>query len=134
LTGASSNSFTVTGPAAKLAFTQQPGPASTGVFFATQPTVAVEDSTGLVVTDDNTTSITLSLVGIGTLTCGGGLLSATAVNGVATFSGCSIDAVGTDTIHAASNPALTAADTSPFAVAASSGTVWYFAEGFTGNN
>ena len=53
---------------------------------------------------------------------------------MAAFSGCSVDAVGTDTIHATSSPALTAADTSAFSVTASSGTVWYFAEGFTGNN
>ncbi len=80
---------------------------------------------------DSATVVALSLKAgsTGTLTCAP-TLSATAAAGVATFSGCSIDAVGTDVLHAAAG--AMAGDSPPFAVTASSGTVWYFAEGFTG--
>ncbi|MFZ0161203.1 MAG: fibronectin type III domain-containing protein, partial [Kineosporiaceae bacterium] len=47
LTSATSNSFTIAiGPAAKLAFTQQPGGATGGTAFVTQPVVEVRDAGG----------------------------------------------------------------------------------------
>lgn len=90
--------FTVTGipgDPTKLDFIDSPTSATSGVTWASadQPVVAVEDADGLVVTDDNTTDVTLSLFGsggtYGTLSCSGGLTE-TAVDGYASFSGCRI--------------------------------------------
>ena len=83
-----------------------------GAVWATQPVVTVQDSGGATVTTD-TSSVTLSGSG---LTCTGGLTKA-AVNGVAAFSGCSMSAAGTFTLHA-TDSALTAADSASFAVSA----------------
>jgi Subtilase family len=134
LTVADSALFTVTGAANKLAFTQQPASGLTGMPFALQPLVAIEDSTGATVAADSTTQVTLTLKAgsTGMLTCSG-TLTATAAAGLATFSSCTVDAVGTDVLHATSLPALTAADSASFAVTTSVGTQWYFAEGFTGS-
>ena len=106
LAPADSNPFVVTGPATQLVFTQAPASGLTGVAFATQPVVKLEDAAGRVVVADSATVVTLSLKAgsTGTLTCAP-TLSATAAAGVATFSGCSIDAVGTDVLHAAAGAA-----------------------------
>ena len=80
--------------AAKLAFTQQPSNSTGGVAFGTQPKVTVQDAFGNTVTSD-TSSVTLAIgtnPGTGTLS---GTKTVTAVNGVATFSGLSIDKSGT---------------------------------------
>jgi hypothetical protein len=120
LTSATSGTFNVTvGPAAKLAFTQQPAGATAGVAFTTQPKVAVQDAGGNVVTTD-ASSVTLAITsGTGTagaaLTCTANPLAAS--SGVATFAGCKIDLAGSGyTLHA-SDGALTATDSSSFNVA-----------------
>ncbi|MCC6385857.1 MAG: hypothetical protein IT302_00590 [Dehalococcoidia bacterium] len=84
----------IPGMADHVAFVTAPTGPAEGVPFAIAPTVAVRDGTGATVTADNATAVTLSLEGSGTLTCTGGL-TATAVNGVATFPGCAISAPGT---------------------------------------
>ena len=101
----SSSSFTVgsSGSPAQLAFTPSPGSAARGAPLSPQPVVSIEDSGGNVVGTD-TSHVTISLNGPGTLTCTGTGLRVQAVNGVATFSGCSVDTV-------ASGDTLTAADT-----------------------
>ena len=113
LTAADSASFLVTGPT--LSFVQEPSGAIAGGAFSIQPSVAVESGSGATVTVDNSTVVTLSLTGTGTLSCEDGL-SRVVSSGIATFSNCSVDTAGTHTIHATSNPALIAADTTSFEV------------------
>ena len=97
LTAVQSAAFTVTpGVPAELVFKQQPGGGTGGTLWSTgdQPTVWIEDSQGnLVTTDQN--AVTLS---IGTNPSNGtlsGCSTVNAVNGIATFSGCTIDKAGT---------------------------------------
>ena len=94
LTSQASNSFMITqGVPVQLVFTTSPSNSYGGqAFTPNQPVVKIEDSSGNVVTTDNT-AITLA---IGT-NPGGGTLSgctATTVNGEADFSGCQIDKAG----------------------------------------
>ncbi|MEO9253985.1 MAG: IPT/TIG domain-containing protein, partial [Tepidiformaceae bacterium] len=86
--------FTVNTAAAKLTFTKQPGNGVSGALLSSQPTVAIQTVGGVTVTSDSATSVTLALIGTGTLTCTGGL-SKTAVSGVATFVGCSVTGAAT---------------------------------------
>jgi hypothetical protein len=100
LTQASSSSFTVAvGAASKLGFTTSPSNSTGGTAFTTQPVVAVQDAGGNTVTG-NTSSITLAIT-----TPAGATLACTtnpqaAAAGVATFSGCKIDKIGTYTLTA----------------------------------
>ncbi len=120
LTGATSTAFEITAlpppppMATSLQFTTQPQSAQTGGSLGTF-TVAAVDSTGTVVTDFNGT-VTLA---IGT-NPGGGTLSGTASvalgNGVATFSGLSIDKAGDGYTLTASTSGLKSATSSPFNV------------------
>lgn len=110
-TSGESNTFNVTaGAATKLFYLSQPTRGTPNGGFATQPQVEIQDSVGNRVTGDSTTNVTLALTtnpGSGTLSCSGGLTKQ-AVNGVATFSGCSINNVGVGyRVTATSNPALT---------------------------
>lgn len=97
-TPATSGSFVVSaGPPVKLTFTAQPTSGTAAQAFPIQPVVAITDSGGNVATTSSAT-ITLSLTSYtsgGALTCTSGL-SRTTVSGVATFSGCSINAAGTN--------------------------------------
>jgi len=117
LSSAASSSFTISvGPAAKLAFTQQPNGAVAATSFGTQPKVAVEDAGGNVVTT-NSSSVTLAIgtnPGSGTLTCTTNPLAAS--SGVATFAGCKISAGGAGYTLTASDGLLTAATSSTFSV------------------
>ena len=99
----------------KLTFTQEPSGGAPGVAFPSQPVVAVQTDADTTDSGDNSTTVTLSLIGSGTLTCNGGL-SKTVTSGVATFDGCSIDTVGSVQVHAVSSPTLTPADTASFTV------------------
>jgi uncharacterized repeat protein (TIGR03803 family) len=71
--------------APQLAFTQQPTNALAGVTISPSITVAVEGSNGNVLNTDNST-VTLSIGSGPAGTLSGGIVTATAVNGVATFS------------------------------------------------
>jgi hypothetical protein len=85
LTGVTSSSVTVNpGSANKLTILTQPAPtAIAGAAFAQQPVVRVEDAFGNLRSSDNSTVVTASRsAGSGTLQ---GTLTATAINGVATF-------------------------------------------------
>ncbi|MCU1426098.1 MAG: hypothetical protein JWL83_98 [Actinomycetia bacterium] len=106
LTSATTGNVVITvGAAATLALTVQPGGSTGGVAFGTQPVVTSKDAGG------NTTTSTLTITftkvtGPGTLsTC-----SVAAVSGVATFTACKIDTIGTYTLHA-SDGTLTSATT-----------------------
>lgn len=122
LTGATSTTFEITAlpppppMATSLEFTAQPQSAQTGASLGTI-TVAAVDSTGSTVTDF---SGTVALA-IGT-NPGGGTLSGTAAvalgNGVATFSGLSIDKTGNGYTLTASTSGLKSATSSTFNVTA----------------
>ena len=108
----------VTGPATKLAFTTQPGGGAVGAVWAAQPVVKVQDADGNTVNSSD--SITLAIT-TGTPVSGGpGTLSVTttlsAVHGVATFSGLSIDTVGAGYQLTATSAGLAPATSATFTV------------------
>jgi hypothetical protein len=116
--GTTSASFSMTnvaGPASRLHFTQQP-PTSTvaGTTFARQPVVAVLDAFGNTVTTD-TSGVNLALTG-GTPAVSCAANPATAVAGVATFTGCAVTRAGTGYTLRATDGTLTAATSSTFAI------------------
>lgn len=118
LTAATSSAFNVTaGAASRLAFIVQPGNTSAGTAFNPDVQVAVTDVGGNTVTTA-TTSITVRLGN----NPGGGTLSGTtvisAVNGVATFPGLSLNRTGTGYTLAASATGLTASTSTAFNVVA----------------
>ena len=120
LTSADSGNVTVTaaGAAAQLAITQQPVGGQNGAALTTQPVIQIQDATGNLV-DDDTTVVTLAIkTGAGgTL---GGTLTATAINGVATFAGVTLTGtVGENYVLTfTSVPVLTAADSGNVTVTA----------------
>ena len=103
LTPVTSAPFVITpGAAAKVVFTVQPGGSTTGGTWRVQPVVAVEDSSGNVVTSD-ASKITLSILSQprsgAVLSCTADPVTASA--GVATFAGCKITGtLGTYTVRA----------------------------------
>jgi hypothetical protein len=91
LTTGVSNTFTVTGAANHLVFTTQPGNGTNGNALATQPVVTVEDAAGnAVVTSSASVGLTRNQVGSARGTLTGCTSNVTAINGVATFSGCAL--------------------------------------------
>ncbi len=80
-----------------LVFTVQPASTTAGQSFSV--TVTVEDSSGNVVTSDNSV-IHLRVDGPGRFASDGHTMTATAVDGVATFSGLTLDRAGTFTLSA----------------------------------
>jgi hypothetical protein len=101
----------------RLAFQQGPSNSTAGAGILPSITVDVEDSLGNIVTTDNSI-VTLS---IGSNPGAGNLLgtrTVTAVNGVATFSGLAIDAVGSGYTLVASDGGLTTAISAPFSIGA----------------
>ena len=121
LTPATSSAFTVTaGAAAKLAFTTQPSSSNTaGASFDTQPVVTIQDAGGNTVTT-STAAVTLAITP-GTGASGAALSGNTTVNvvnGVATFSGLSVNLAGSDYTLGATSGALTPATSSAFTVVA----------------
>jgi hypothetical protein len=117
LISAVSTPFTISAAAAnKLSFNQSPGNTATGVAFAPQPQVTVQDQYGNTVTGD-TSTVTLAIKS-GTPTTGGpGALtgcSQAESSGVITFSGCTITTVGTGYKLHAIDGSLTAADSTAF--------------------
>jgi uncharacterized repeat protein (TIGR03803 family) len=117
LTGANSNSFTVSAASAnKLAFNQQPSNATAGNNNSPAITVDVEDQYGNVVTSDSS-SVTLAVnSGPGSI---GGTDTVSASNGVATFSAVVFDTVGSYTITA-SDGSYTTATSNSFTISAAS--------------
>ena len=103
------------GAAAKLVFSAQPANMLAG--NATSAAVSIEDSAGNLVSNDNSTQISISVAACGTTT----LQTATAVGGVARFPSLRLDSVATDQqLHAISNTALPSVDSATFNVAANS--------------
>ena len=118
LTSTTSSAFDVTvGAPAKLAFGVQPANATAGATLAPAVTVLVQDQYGNTV-PTATTAVTLALAanpGSGTLS---GTVTASAVNGVATFSTLSVDKAGAGYTLGATGGGLTGATSSAFTVAA----------------
>jgi hypothetical protein len=125
LASAESTSLTVAaGPASKLMFSIQPVGANAGQPFATQPTVAITDAGGNIVTTGASSTLTVTLAlganpGGGVLTCTGGL-SKPAVAGLAAFTGCSINKPGVGYTLVASASGLTSATSNPFNIGSGS--------------
>jgi hypothetical protein len=120
LEAATSNAFDIApGPAAALAFAVQPS--ETPVDDAVSPpvTVQVVDAQGNLVTDDNSTEVTLAVAaGPGSATLSGGG-PVTASNGEAVFGSVSLDTVGSFQLEAADAAATLASATStPFDIIA----------------
>jgi hypothetical protein len=112
-----SGCINVTPPlAAKLVFTVQP-PSSSVSGSAFAATVSVEDAGGNVVTTDNS-NVTIALAGGTVGATLSGTLTVQAVNGVATFSGLSVDKAGIGyTLHA-TDASLTPDDSIAFDIVA----------------
>jgi hypothetical protein len=94
--GGSSGGGPQPGPATQLSVFTQPGGATAGNMFATQPRVEIQDAAGLRVTSDNSTVVTVE-ISLGTGTTGavlGGSATAMANAGLVTFSALSIDLAG----------------------------------------
>ena len=90
---------TVAASASKLAFTTQPSTSTGGIAFPAQPAVAIENSSGTVITTDTSAvSLALQTAAGATLSCAANPRSA--VSGVATFSACAIDKPGGYTLVA----------------------------------
>ena len=113
LTGANSNSFTVSPAAAsQLVYNQQPTNVTAGVAISPSITVDVEDQFGNVVTGDGS-NVTLSVdTGPGAI---GGTDTVAASSGVATFGNVKLDTAGSYTL-AASDGSLTGAISNSFTV------------------
>lgn len=110
LPAAVSTSFTVTvGPAAKLAFTAQPGSAAMDTPFAAQPVLAILDAGGNTV--NSTAAVTLALTSAAgaSLACTSNPRSAVA--GTATFAGCKISKPGSYTLTATASGITAAVST-----------------------
>ena len=112
---ADSGTISVTSTAAKLVFTTEPGAtAAAGAAFTTQPVVTVEDVSGNPVTNYSGTISLAITSGTGTT---GAILSATAnpvtvINGIASFSGVSINWAGNGYKLTASGGGFNTASTS----------------------
>lgn len=108
-----------------LAFAAQPVRAAHGRAFGLQPAVALRSASGVTLTADSSTVVTLTIKsGTGasgaTLACNqtsSGATTARAASGVATFSGCIMDRPGWGYVLVASAAGLTATETAPFNVA-----------------
>ncbi|HET6250235.1 MAG TPA: delta-60 repeat domain-containing protein [Tepidisphaeraceae bacterium] len=104
----------IPGPASQLVFTSQPTTTVVDSPITPAVSVSVEDASGVLVNTDNST-ITLSLAGNPGGAALGGTLSAQAVNGVATFTGLSLNEAGTFDLEAADG-SLTGAESSGFTI------------------
>jgi Tol biopolymer transport system component/subtilisin family serine protease len=103
--------------ATKLAFTTQPAGAVAGVPFIAQPAVTIQDAGGNTVTNSIASVILTITSGTGTDSAVlSGTIMISAVNGVATFSGLSIDKVGTEYTLTASSGSLTPSTSQAFNV------------------
>jgi prepilin-type N-terminal cleavage/methylation domain-containing protein len=103
------------GTATKLVITQQPANVVAGAAIAPAVTVAVQDAVGNTVTT-STATVTLTIStnpGVSTLS---GTVSATVVNGIATFADLSLNKVGTGYKLTAASTGLTAAVSTAFNV------------------
>jgi hypothetical protein len=120
LTSATQSIVPSFGAAAQLALTTAAAGTQSGAAFTTQPAVAVRDAAGNTVTSDNSTVVTMT-VNLTATTVGSA--TATAVNGVATFTDVGISGlVGTSYTLTYSSGALTPATQTTVVLSAGAGT------------
>ncbi len=102
LTQGTSAAFTITvAPASQLVFTTQPGGATAGSTWTSEPVVSVEDPFGNVVTAQNTGTVAMSIVSGGPqATFTSGTTTVNVVNGVATFTNLVVNKSGSYTLTA----------------------------------
>jgi hypothetical protein len=122
LTSSDTQSFTITasvGAATQLAFGQQPTNTSINTTITPPITVKIEDAQGVTVTSDSSTQVTLSLAQGQQGASLAGSVTATARQGVATFSNLQVTAPGSFNLVAVdtTNPSITAAGSAAFTVA-----------------
>lgn len=106
--------------AGKLTFTRQPSSGSAGVVLSTQPRVEIQNAAGATNTNDNSTQVTLTVLGGGSpsISCTGGATK-TVVSGVADFTGCSVSPSGANyTLIAAPSCFCTTAQSASFSIGA----------------
>ncbi len=122
LTGATSNTVSVTaGAATQLAVTTQPSStAQSGVAFATQPAVQIQDASGNPVAQAGVTVTAAIASGAGTL--GGTTTATTNASGVATFTDLAITGVVGDRTLSFSATGLTSATSNTISVTAGAAT------------
>jgi hypothetical protein len=108
----SATSTTITAVAPQLVFTQEP--AGTLAGFKLSPFTVAFESSGFVITNDDSTATLSVSSGPGSLS---GTVTATAVNGVATFNAVSLKSLGTYTVTA-SSPSATAVNSTSVTIAA----------------
>lgn len=114
-TSATAGVTVATGPATQLVFTTQPGGATGGSAFTSQPAVTARDARGNAVTD-YAGDVRLSILRGGAAGAALSGCSATLADGVTRFSDCTIDrSTGSQYYLRASDGTLTA-DSSPFTV------------------
>lgn len=128
-TPADTNAFNVSlGPQSKLVFQTYPA-ATTPSLLTPQPSVAVTDAGGNVVTTDNSAVVTLAISSNpGTFSCTGGL-SKTVTAGIATFTGCTQTSTGSYTLTATSSPVYTPVTGPTFNVSSGTGSKLAFCWG-----
>ncbi len=119
-TPATSQAFLIGSAGNHLAFTAQPSGGAPNAVWAGQPVVAIQNALNQTITTDNTTLVTLSIgtnPAGGTVNCTSGL-TRPAINGVATFFGCSINvgSVNPYTLVATSSPFFTQGLSAPFLI------------------
>jgi hypothetical protein len=115
LTSAVSNSFDEFGAATKVAFITQPSNVTTGAVMSPAVRVAVQDASGSTVTTA-TNTVTLSISTNPGAAILGGIVSAAAVAGIATFSNLTLSQLGTGYVLAAAATLLTTGNSSTFNV------------------
>ena len=121
--GVSGSTVVITvGPAAKLAFTQQPGGGAATIAWTTQPTVTVQDAGGNTIVG-STASITLAIgtnPNAGVLTCTTNPKAAVA--GVDAFAGCRINKAAAGYTLTATSGVLTSATSATFTISVGAAT------------
>lgn len=96
--GSGGGTPTGAGPATQIVVTQQPGGATAGNAFTTQPRVELRNAASQLVASDSTTQVTVAITAAsgtaGAVLSGTSMLTASA--GIVTFSGLSIDLAGSN--------------------------------------
>ncbi|WP_309103838.1 S26 family signal peptidase [Microbacterium sp.] len=119
-----SSSFTIFSSASKLAFLTSPTASTSGVPFASQPVVAIQDSAGYTTGGTSPITLTITTPSGATLVCSPNPVAA--VNGTATFNGCTIGKAGTYTLTATTT-GLSSATSTGFTITAGPATRLNFA-------
>ena len=114
LTNATQSITLGAGAPSQLALTTQPGGATSGLPFSTQPVVVIRDAAGNTVTSSTLAVTVARASGTGTLS---GTVTVNAVNGVATFSGLALTGTGAHTLSF-SGAGVTGITSNAFTVAA----------------